>query len=97
MNKADTIRTSRAAVPRSITGYGAEYECVIGPRRAKVLLEGHDIPPMGSETVVKVGKFSEAVPVQAHLRVQNVSGTLVLTCYSVSKDRWETVFGIEPR
>lgn len=80
---------------RSVSGYGHDYECVVSPRKAKFLLNGAKTPEIGWETTLTaatyLGPALNSVPV--HLYLQNISGTLVVSCPFCPRAEWGKVFG----
>lgn len=95
MRTATSCTRALPALPRSLSGYGIDYELPIGRAAAKRLLAGVDIPRMGYEVVLRSsgrpGVFE--VRVLRELALQNISGTLVLASCTHPVSDWESTFG----
>lgn len=98
-NVMQTTTHSRSKVlrtePRSLSGYGLDYELQIGRAAAKRLLAGVDLPRMGYEVVLRSSGRSGVFEVRMlrQLALQNISGALVLASCTHPVADWEQAFG----
>lgn len=94
MQTAHNLTKNQYVAPRSLSGYGIDYELPIGRAAAKRLLAGVDIPRMGHEVVLRSsgrpGVFE--VRMLRELALQNISGTLVLASCTNPVSDWEAAF-----
>lgn len=94
MQTAHHYATTPCGTPRSLSGYGIDYELPIGRAAAKRLLAGVGIPRMGYEVVLRSsgrpGVFE--VRMLRELALQNISGTLVLASCTHPVSDWEAAF-----
>lgn len=94
MQTAHNSTKNQYVAPRSLSGYGIDYELPIGRAAAKRLLAGVDIPRMGYEVVLRSsgrpGVFE--VRMLRQLALQNISGTLVLASCTHPVADWEAAF-----
>ncbi|MGO4302229.1 hypothetical protein [Cupriavidus sp. RAF12] len=77
----------------TITGMGLAYESRVSVARA-MSLAPTGRPQMGYEVTVATAPDGHGGFFR--LWLQNCSGTFVLACAQVTKDRWGNVFGVEP-
>lgn len=95
MRTATSCTRAMPTLPRSLSGYGIDYELPIGRAAAKRLLAGVDIPRMGYEVILRSsgrpGVFE--VRMLRELALQNISGTLVLASCTHPVADWEQAFG----
>lgn len=76
----------------SITGFGDNYELHLSKAKALKILDGLHLPKIGYETTIECILDDNYPEFKHYLMLGNYSGDYMLTCCTVSRDKWVDVF-----
>lgn len=80
----------------SLSGFGENYELLIGKTLAKRLLpEGESLPRMGCEVIITIVSDRQYSGFKHQLLLQNISGSLCIVSNNVNKKSWQDIFNFD--